>query len=59
MVVGKHPEPNVYCIMPVTGNGPVQVVNLCQLQDLGRTQNDGGPTSPQNNHDGSQINSLT
>ena len=42
MVVGKHPKPNVYCIKPVNGNGPEQMVNLHQLQDLGQTQNDGG-----------------
>ena len=58
MVVGKHPEPNVYCIKPVNGNGPVQTVNQCQLQDLGKTQNDGGFTSPQNNHDGIQVPSF-
>ena len=52
MVVGKHPEPNVYRIKPVNGNGPEQTVNQCQLQDLGETQNDGGLTSPQNIHDG-------
>ena len=22
VVVGKHPQPNVYCIKPVNGNGP-------------------------------------
>ena len=27
VVVGKHPEPNVYCIKPVNGNGPVWTVN--------------------------------
>ena len=52
VVVGKHPEPNVYCIKPVNGNGPEQTVNQCQLQDLGETQNDGGLPSPQNDHDG-------
>ena len=46
MVVGKCPEPNVYQIKPVNGNGPEQTVNRCQLQDLGKTQNDGGLTSP-------------
>ena len=58
VVVGKHPEPNVYCIKPVNGNGPVQIVNWHQLQDLGRTQNDGGLTSPQDNQDGSQVPSF-
>ena len=52
MVVGKHPEPNVYHIKPVNGNGSEQMVNQCQLQDLGETQNDRGLTSPQNDHDG-------
>ena len=27
MVVGKCPEPNVYCIKPVNGNGSEQMVN--------------------------------
>ena len=27
VVVGKHPEPNVYQIKPVNGNGPEQMVN--------------------------------
>ena len=58
MVVGKHPEPNVYCIKPVNGNGPEQMVNRCQLQDLGKTQSDGGLTSPQNDHDGAQVPSF-
>ena len=46
VVVGKHPEPNAYCIQPVNGNGPVWTVNQCQLQDLGRTHKDEGLTSP-------------
>ena len=50
--LGKHPEPIVYCIKSANGNAPQQTVNQCQLQDLGKTQNDGGFTSPQNNHDG-------
>ena len=58
MVVGKHPEPNVYHIKSVNGNGPEWTVNQCQLQDLGKTQNDGGFTSPQNNHDGVQVPSF-
>ena len=58
VVVGKCPEPNVYCINPVNGNGPEQTVNRHQLQDLGKTQNDGGLTSPQNIHDGVQVPSF-
>ena len=58
VVVGKHPEPNVYCIKPVNGNGPEQTVNRCKLQDLGETQNDGRLTSPQNDHDGVQVPSF-
>ena len=58
MVVGKHPEPNVYCVKPVNGNDPLQTVNQCQLQDPGRTQNDGELTSPQDNQDRSQVPSL-
>ena len=58
VVVGKHPEPNGYCIKPVNGNGPEQMVNWCQLQDLGETQSDGGFTSPQNDHDGVQVPSF-
>ena len=58
VVVGKCPEPNVYCIKPVNGNGPEQMVNRHQLQDLGKTQNDGGLTSPQNIHDGVQVPSF-
>ena len=58
LVVGKHPEPNVYFIKLVNGNGPEQTVNQHQLQDLGETQNDGGPTSPQNDHDGVQVPSF-
>ena len=27
VVVGKDPEPNVYCIKPVNGSGPKQMVN--------------------------------
>ena len=27
VVVGKHPEPNVYCIKPVNGNSPEWTVN--------------------------------
>ena len=42
VVIGKHPEQNVYHIKPVNCNGPEQTVNQCQLQDLGKTQNDGG-----------------
>ena len=37
VVVGKCPEPNVYLIKPVNGNGPEQTVNQCQLQDLGKS----------------------
>ena len=55
VVVGKHPEPNVYCIKPLNGNGPAWTVNQCQLQDLRKTQNDGEFTSPQNNHDWVQV----
>ena len=58
MVVGKHPEPNVYCIKPVNGNGPEQTVNQHKLQDLGETQNYGGFTSPQNDHDRVQVPSF-
>ena len=58
MVVGKHLEPNVYCIKTVNGNGPEQMVNQCQLQDLGETQSDGGFTSPQNDYDGVQVPSF-
>ena len=58
VVVGKHPEPNVYCIKPANGNGPEQMVNQHQLQDLGETQNDGGFTSPQNDNDGVQVPSF-
>ena len=58
VVVGKCPEPNVYCIKPVNGNGPERTVNRHQLQDLGKTQNDGGLTSPQNIHDGVQVPSF-
>ena len=39
-------------------NDPEQMVNWCQLQDLGETQNDTGFTSPQNNHDGVQVPSF-
>ena len=46
MVVGKHPEPIVYHIKPVNGNGFEQ------------TQNDGRLTSSQNNHDGAQVPSF-
>ena len=58
LVVGKHPEPNVYQIKLVNGNGPEWTVNQCQLQDLGETQNDGGLTSPQNIQDGVQVPSF-
>ena len=58
VVVGKHPEANVYHIKPVNGNGPEQTVNRCQFQDLGETQNDGGFTSPQNDHDGVHVPSF-
>ena len=27
VVVGRHPEPNIYCIKPVNGNSPVWTVN--------------------------------
>ena len=54
-VVGKGPVSNVYHIKPVNGNGPEWTVNGCQLQDLGRTQNDGGLISPQDSHDGAQV----
>ena len=57
-MVGKSPEPNAYCIKPFNGNGPEQIVNQCQLQDLGRTQNDGGLTSPQDNQNGAQVPSF-
>ena len=52
MVVGKHPEPNVYQIKPVNGNGPVQTVNWHQLQNLGKTQDIRWLTSPQSPQDG-------
>ena len=58
MVVGKHPEPNVYLSKPVNGNGPEWTVNQCKLQDLGETQNDGGLTSPQSDHYGEQVPSF-
>ena len=57
-MVGKCPEPNVYRIKPVNGNGTERTVNRCQLQDLGETQNDVGLTSPQNIHDGVQVPSF-
>ena len=57
-MVGKHPEPNVYHIKPVNGNGPEQIVNQCQLNDLGRTQNAGGLTSPQDTRDWVQVPSF-
>ena len=57
-MVGKHPEPHVYCIKPVNGNGPVQTVNQCQLQYLWRTQNDGALNSPKDNLDGPQVPSF-
>ena len=58
VVVGKCPEPNVYHIKPVNGNVPEWMVNQCQLQDLGETQNDGGFTSHQDDHDGIQVPSF-
>ena len=58
MVVDKHPEPNVYCIKLVNGIGPEWTVNQYQLQDLGKTQNDGGLTSPHDIHDGVQVPSF-
>ena len=58
VVVGKCPEPNVYHIKPVNGNGPEWTVNQHQLHDLGETQNDGGLTSPQKDHDGVQVPSF-
>ena len=58
LVVGKCPQPNVYHIKPVNANGPMWTVNWHQLQDLGKTQNDGGLASPQDNHDGSQVPSF-
>ena len=58
VVVGRHPEPNVYHIKPVNNNGPVQTVKQCQLWDLGKTKNDGGLTSPKDNHEGSQAPSF-
>ena len=58
VVVGKCPEPNDYRFKPVNGNGPEQMVNQHQLQDLGETQDDGGLTSPQNDHDGVQVPSF-
>ena len=57
-MVGRHPEPNIYHIKPVSGNGPVWIPNQHQLQDLGKTKNDRGLTSSQYNHDGSQIPSF-
>ena len=44
VVVGRHPEPNVYYIKPVNGNG--------------KTQNDGGLASTQDNHNGPQVPSF-
>ena len=58
LVLGKCPEPNVYHIKPVNGNVPEWTVNRCQLQDLGKFQNDGGLASPQDNHDGAQVPSF-
>ena len=58
VVVGRCPELKVSCITPVNSNGPVQTINQCQIQDLWKTQNDGGLTSPQYNHDGSQVRFL-
>ena len=55
MVVGKHPEPNVYHIRPVNSNDPEWTVNQHQLQDLGKAQNDGGFTIPQDDHDRVQV----
>ena len=55
VVVGKCQEPNVYHIKPVNGNGPEWTVNWAQLQDLGKTQNDGGLTNPHDNHGGAQV----
>ena len=40
VVVGRYPEPNLYHIKQLYGNGPVWTVNQCQLQDLGKTKND-------------------
>ena len=58
VVVGKCQEPNVYLIKPVNGNGPEWMVNQCQLQDLGQTQNDGRLTCAQKDHDGVQVSSY-
>ena len=55
VVVGNHSEPNVYCIKPVSGNGPEWMVIWNQLQELGRIQNDGGLNSPQDTHDGTHV----
>ena len=41
VVVSRCPEPNIYHIKPINGNGPVQTFNCQQLQDLRKTQNDG------------------
>ena len=57
VMFGKCPEPNIYCIKPVHGNGPEWTVNWCQLQDLGKTQN-GGLISPQDIHDEVQVPSF-
>ena len=58
VVVGKCPEPNVYHTKPVNGNGPEWTVNQHQPLDLGKNQNGGGLTSPQDNHNGAQIPSF-
>ena len=58
VVVGKHPEPNIYHIKQVSGNGPVWTANQCQLQDLGKTQDIGEPTTPQSPQDGLQVPSF-
>ena len=55
VVVGRWSELNVYCIMPVSGNGPVWTDNWCQLQDLGKSQKAWGLSNPQSSHDRSQV----
>ena len=58
VVVGKHPEPNMHLLSHSMAVGLCGQSLDANSKILGKTKNDGGLTSPQENHDGSQVPSF-
>ena len=58
VIIGKHPEPNVYYVKPVNGKGQVWIVNWCEFQEPSKTQEDKGPSCPTSSNNYSAVTLL-